>query len=306
MQLELFDTLARKFNHERDNNIVFDEPTHKYTVLTEPNTFYTSVTTINHKHFAEFDADAVIRNIMKGKNWNENNKYWGMTPEQIKKQWADNGKAVSGSGTKMHLDIECFMNYVPPGLEDKQYITHKDLLDYHLQLYPNAYEESEEWAYFLNYVASTPDYIPYRAEWSIYDEDLKVAGQIDMIYYNADDGTLSIFDWKRAKDIQKNNNFNKFAITEAISHIPDTNFWHYSLQLNTYKEILERKYGLKIRDLFLVKLHPENRSKNFELIECADLSPEVKELFTKRTTPLQKQPTKKPTPTIDEDEVASV
>ena len=37
---------------------------------------------------------------------------------------------------------------------------------------------------------------------------------------------------------------------QCINHLPDTNFWHYSLQLNTYKAILEDKYGVKITFIF--------------------------------------------------------
>jgi nucleoside-diphosphate-sugar epimerase len=43
-----------------------------------------------------------------------------------------------------------------------------------------------------------------KFEWMIFDEDLKLAGSIDMVYENPD-GTLSIYDWKRSKDISKIN-----------------------------------------------------------------------------------------------------
>jgi ATP-dependent exoDNAse (exonuclease V) beta subunit len=113
----------------------------------------------------------------------------------------------------------------------------------------------------------------------IYDETLKLAGSIDMVYEDPISGELSIFDWKRAKEISKINSFGKCASTECISHLPDTNFWHYSLQLNTYKAILESKYGKKVKELYLVKLHPDNPRKTFDLIQCADLTNEVYDLF---------------------------
>jgi ATP-dependent exoDNAse (exonuclease V) beta subunit len=94
------------------------------------------------------------------------------------------------------------------------------------------------------YSRTFPHLKPYRTEWTVYHEDLKLAGSIDMVYENPD-GTLSIYDWKRSKDITRINNFNKYALTECISHMPDANFWHYSLQLNTYKAILEKNYGKK-------------------------------------------------------------
>jgi len=113
-----------------------------------------------------------------------------------------------------------------------------------------------------------------------------VAGSIDMVYENPD-GTLSIYDWKRSKEIKKTDGFKKFALTEEISHLPDTNFWHYSLQLNTYKAILEEKYGKVITDLYLVRLHPNHPKKTFEIFKCANLKNEIKDLFALRKRQLE-------------------
>jgi ATP-dependent exoDNAse (exonuclease V) beta subunit len=145
---------------------------------------------------------------------------------------------------------------------------------------------SEEWDFFLQYIKATPNYKPYRTEWMIYHEDLKVAGSIDMVYENPD-GTLSIYDWKRSKEIKKTDGFKKFALTEEINHLPDTNFWHYSLQLNTYKAILEEKYGKVITDLYLVRLHPNHPKKTFEIFKCTNLKNEIKDLFALRKRQLE-------------------
>ena len=102
-----------------------------------------------------------------------------------------------------------------------------------------------------------------------------------MVYKNDEDGSLIIYDWKRAKQIVKTSNFNKYAITECIDHLPDTNFWHYSLQLNIYKFILEKNYGVTISKLCLVRLHP-NSKKSFELIKLPILKKEVEDLFEER------------------------
>ena len=64
--------------------------------------------------------------------------------------------------------------------------------------------------------------------------------------------------------------------------MPDANFWHYALQLNTYKAIIEQKYGKKVTDLFLVRLHPDAEEKNYELIKLPDLSTEISDLFLER------------------------
>jgi ATP-dependent exoDNAse (exonuclease V) beta subunit len=272
----LLPTLKIKNSHDRDANLVFDEPSHKYTILSDKDSSYTSVTTFNHHHFPKFDAAEIIDKMMKGKNWNSSHKYWGLTSQEIQKQWADNGKLVSGAGTDLHYDIECFMN------QNIKNASHESLLENFENDPPEYVNCSSEWGYFINFVKAFPNLKPYRTEWMIYDEDLKLAGSIDMVYEDSTTGELSIFDWKRAKEISKINGFGKFAITECISHLPDTNFWHYSLQLNTYKAILESKYGKKIKELYLVRLHPDNPRKTYDLIKCADLSQEVTDLFELR------------------------
>ena len=117
----------------------------------------------------------------------------------------------------------------------------------------------------------------------VWDKELKLAGSIDMLYKNPD-GTLSLYDWKRSKEIVK--------IIVGISVpklsvflIPDTNYWHYSLQLNTYKALLEKNYGYQIKDMYLVCLHPNHKS--YQRIKVADLQEEVQNLFTLRLQQLK-------------------
>ena len=88
------------------------------------------------------------------------------------------------------------------------------------------------------------------------------------------------------KKLKKTDSFMKFAKTDCISHIPDTNYWHYALQLNTYKTIIEEKYGKNVTKLCLVCLHPDNKNKSFQLIPVPDLEKEIKELFELRMNEL--------------------
>ena len=266
--------------HPRDKNIVFYEPTHTYTIITDPTSKYTSVTTWNHSHFPYFNADQVIKNMMRGKNWKEGHKYWGLTAEQIKAQWTSNGAAVSGAGTNMHYEIECFMNN--PSIE-AQY-THVQLYTHYLETQltcKNPIIETPEWQYFIKFIQENSHLKPYRTEWTVYHEEAKLAGSIDMVYENPD-GTLSIYDWKRAKDISRINTFNKFALNKIICHMPDSNFWHYALQLNTYKKIIEDKYDKIVTDLYLVRLHPDCEDNTYELIKLPDLKKELNQLFAER------------------------
>ena len=122
----------------------------------------------------------------------------------------------------------------------------------------------------------------------VYHEDLMLSGSIDMTFEN-EDGTLQIYDWKRCEDIVHENNFGKFATTSCISHLPDTNFWHYALQLNVYKAILEQKYDKKITDLYLVCMHPNNVYKNYQRIKVPILEKEIQMLFDYRLTQIHKE-----------------
>ena len=248
------DFLSTKNTHERDNHITFDEGPHIYTIDGDSN--YMSVTKFNHNHFGHFNADKIIDNMMNSDKWVQS-KYYGMTKQEIKDLWNNNGKEASQAGTKMHEDIEYFYNNKPR--ENK----------------------SIEYQYFINFKDNFANLIPYRTEWMVWDKELKLAGSIDMLFENPD-GTLEIYDWKRCKDIVKINSWNKFSHNKIIEHLPDTNFWHYSLQLNTYKYLLEKNYDKTINGMYLVCLHPNNKNNSYQRIKVADLSNEVKELMEER------------------------
>ena len=91
---------------------------------------------------------------------------------------------------------------------------------------------------------------------------------------------LAIYDWKRCREITKTNRAGKFATHPAIEHLPDTNFWHYALQLNVYKYILQTKYDKTITDLYLIVLHPD--AQNYQRVKLPNLQTEVAELFEER------------------------
>jgi len=263
----------------RDINITFIDSGHKYIVATDPSSKYTSVTTWCHSHFPKFNADSVIENMMKGKNWNPENKYWGLTPAQIKADWNKNGANAAKAGTALHYQIECFMNTC---VDSEQPVTHNTLLAH----YSNGLiQDSPEWQQFINFAKDHPNLKPYRTEWKIYDDALKLAGSIDMVY-ELEDGTLAIYDWKRCKEITKTNGFGRSAITNCIQYLPDSNFWHYSLQLNTYKAILEKCYQRTVSSMVLVRLYPDETgaTNQYELLPVPVLTEAMQDLFALRAT----------------------
>jgi hypothetical protein len=277
--------LEIKNRHERDNQIIFNEENHKYTILCDRESDYISVTTWLHEHFEKFDSDLIIDNMMNSKNWNKS-KYYGMTKEEIKKLWENNCKDASQEGTKLHYFIECYYNYNQKYNDEKlekkikEDLFHNSIHEWSC-IFPQYYKDIE-YEYFIKFANDYKNLIPYRTEWRIWHEDVKLAGSIDMIFNdNNDCNNILIYDWKRCKNITKHS-FNKFSTTECISHIPDSNYWHYCLQLNIYKRILEDKYEKKIADMYLVCLHPDNTNKSYQRIKVVDLQEEVQSLFEYR------------------------
>ena len=258
------DKLEKENVHPRDKDIEFDEGPHIYTVKGKQD--YTSVTTWNHSHFAHFDSEKTIEKIISsGKTEDKKSKYYGMTRESILESWEKNRVEASTAGTKTHYNIECYYN----GLE--------------------VDDDSIEYAYFKNFKRDNENLKAYRTEWCVFDEDLKLSGSIDMVFYDEETKKYCIYDWKRSKGIEYDNNYGKMAITECINHLPDTNFWHYSLQLNIYKYILEKNYGIEIDKLCLVVLHPDHPLGNYEVIKVDVLEREVKDLCEYRKNQLKKK-----------------
>jgi ATP-dependent exoDNAse (exonuclease V) beta subunit len=250
------DYLSRKNTHPRDGRITFDEGPHIYTVDDEK--YPTSVTGWIHSHFTHFDSDKIIDNMLKGPKMKDPNyMYYGKTKEEIQMMWDKNRDQSAQAGTKLHYDIECYYNGIP------------------------VENESIEYQYFLKFTRDFP-YIPYRTEWVVFYEEYKLCGSIDMIFENPD-GTLLIYDWKRCKEIKYDNGiYTNYAKTPCISHLVDENFWHYSLQLNIYKTILEHKYGKKVVGLFLVCMHPDNPYKTYDRIEVKIMEKEMSDLLEHR------------------------
>lgn len=221
--------------HPRDSRIVFDEAPHKYYVDGED--IFTSVTTFNHHLFPSFNADKVAARCALNRNY----EHYGKTKEEILAIWELNRDSASRLGTIMHQQIEWYYN---------GYDT--------IRTQP-AHALSKELAYFLDYLRQYPHLEAYRTEWNVFDKELRLSGSIDMVYYNKSTKTYNIYDWKRTKEIEfdfKENHAKEYGYFPCVARLKNKNYYLYSLQLNVYKYILEKHYGLQITDMALVVLHP--------------------------------------------------
>lgn len=239
----------------RDSRIVFDPIEHRYTI--DGNLDTISVTQLIDKFFPEFDSPywsrrkAIERLISLGIDQSEEN----ILPMQkiILKEWDDKAKDAANKGTALHKEIENYYNEQP-------------------------YESNTvEFQQFLSFKKRYSSMVHFRPEWRVFDEDLLVAGTIDMVYIKPEDKSLYMFDWKRSKKVVKNdgtimNDNYQFAFGE-LGHLGDNSFNKYCLQQNIYRAILEKRYGEKISSMNLLIMH-ENFD-NYHHVKIPNMDKEV-------------------------------
>ena len=247
-------SLAERHPHPRDSRISFQPASHTYTIVDVAKRVR-SVTTIIHSHFPRFDADQVLAK-MRGKA----EKYPNASDAQIKEMWSRQGKEAARLGTLLHAHIEQWYN--EPDLDMK--------IDAEIQ---------KEWTQVMQFhhdVVVKEHLQPYRTEWSVFDEDAVVAGQIDMVFRRAD-GTYALYDWKRIKELKTDNPWEKgTGVCAALDHC---NGVHYSLQLNLYRYLIETRYGIQVSEMNLVLFHPER--DEFERVHIAVMNPDlIKSILT--------------------------
>lgn len=301
--------LATTNAHPRDQHILFFEADHRYTITCDPDHTYTSVTTWNHHHFEEFQPDLTIARMITGRNWGPNHKYWGKSPDQIRQEWDQAGKDASDAGTIMHYNIECFHNaaHVPYPYTNADLVRAAELAAspdsvlppdatpdqrrWTRQIHHEHTLASPEWTYFMDFARDHPEFIPFRTEWLVWHEDAKIAGSIDMVYRHRDTGRLHIYDWKRSKEIAAQNKFSRTTSSNPLLvDMPDSNYWHYALQLNIYKYILESKYDVLVDDLVLVRLHPNNSPASYECVPVPIMPHVADALFAQRLAHIRQEP----------------
>lgn len=275
--------------HPRDQFITFEEEAHLYTVDGKK---LTSVTTLVHKYFPEFNASAVVDKMMGSPGW-PRSKYYGMTKEEIIGLWDRQGKESRDLGTEMHAQIEDFFlrgqttgpGHIPRNTTGNTTETREHSIaegipggEDHTGPTPGNTTEAEdipggedpetatspEFKQFLDFWEDfsrlNPSFSPYRVEWRVYGDE--VAGSIDFTI-KGPNGEIAIIDWKRSKEIKKENRFQRGK--GILSHLQDCNFVHYSLQLNCYRAILEKYYGKKVTGMYLAVFHPGQ--KKYQCLE---------------------------------------
>lgn len=231
--------------HHLDIRIKFQDKGHKYWIDDDDKDLISSTTFIK-KFFKPFNVDDIVAKIVNSDKYHndETYEYYNMEEKDIKNKW----NISTELGTKLHMSIELFYNNIISEIK------------------------STDYQYFINFNEDHKHLTIYRTEWLIFSEKHKITGSIDAVFINNDDSSLSLYDWKRTKEI-KFIGFNNETAPEPLNHLQECNYSHYSLQLNLYRTIIERFYGFKVKEMFLVVFHPDN--KNYKKIEIPRMEKEM-------------------------------
>ena len=225
--------------YEQDQYIDFEPEEHVYTYQGE--TQLLPVSTLIAHFFEPFDAQAIAQRQFER---------YGIPVEQSLAKWRRIGRKASEVGTFVHEQTE---NYFRDGTFLTDY-------DFEFEGVTEHVSVEREKQYFLRFI-NDYNIKPYRQEWPVYDTELNIAGTIDMVC-REDDGQFTIYDWKRSSkvvDTQGNpivEGFNGKRSLNGIS-LPDTAFYHYCIQQNLYRYMLEANYGLHVKAMNLVVLCPD-------------------------------------------------
>jgi hypothetical protein len=194
--------------------LTFDAERHVYRVDDRE---LISVTQVIDPYFEVFDADKVIRR-MKQKG---THPLAHLPPAEIKQIWDDKSLKARDRGDRLHREIEMFY-------KERQ--------------------EPSEFTREIDFLRKQDFGVPFAFEQPIFSLDWGVAGTFDSLFQMPDGYRL--VDWKGGKVTQSVFRYG----SGPCSQLPDNSYFKYSLQGHLYSLILEREYGVSIKEIMIVEL----------------------------------------------------
>ena len=158
-------------------------------------------------------------------------------------------------------------------------------------------EEEKEFVELEAWLMRNGTFTPMRTEWSIYDEQFVIAGQIDSLWMETDGSKkIVMVDWKRSRkcldpdlEVQHKEAFGRKGrevcpilpceFRGACADMYDCAYNHYKVQQHLYSNILEKHYGYVVRRLLLGHCVPGGSRSTIELEYSDKLAESVLRAF---------------------------
>lgn len=235
-----------KVKKSLDGVVSFYEKSHIYKIKKKK---LISGTTLLKPFFGEFNATDISRKISKGfKFRNHKKELAGIEVTDLEKKkatmkfWKNEWKESALHGSRTHALMENFileLNNIPNDLLEAYDYVERDF---------NKAEVGAKWVDVELEKLDNPELYP---EYIVYNEEIGVAGQIDLKIIDAK-GVTHLWDWKSNKAIDKKSKYGLYC-SEPISDLSDCTYVKYMLQLSLYAYMEELK-GATIGDLIVVHL----------------------------------------------------
>jgi hypothetical protein len=222
-------------------HLEFDEKKHQYKFF---NIKLTPVSYIVSKFYKPFDTHKMAIFTARKR---------GVTVQEMLKEWEDKKISSCTLGTNTHLFAE---NWTPESIPK------------------NGMEESVS-NYFNALIETKNPIIHLLKEFRMFSKKLLIAGTVDRIDYNPLTNKYICVDYKTNEDLYKNYKGQKMLA--PFSHLLDSPFNKYQIQLSLYKMLFELT-GEEVESMQIIWFRPDG---TFLQLECADLTPQLKEYFYK-------------------------
>lgn len=259
---------------KQNGNIAFEEDSHIYYDVTQPNKKFISVTTLIHSFTNPFDKEfwskfKALEKFLTKEQWNIEKKSllnskvfdnsilelysinendFNREQQAILDTWQEENIRSCARGSKIHSELENSFYKKKQNIDLSKYqiggkfecIKDRVALDLENGIYPE---------YLISRVSD--------------DGNLRLAGQIDLLVKKGN--SITILDWKSNKEIKQKSYFDSKTKTSQkmkypLNNLDDANYWHYTLQLSTYAWMVQKlNPEFTIEDLVLVHFdHNDN------------------------------------------------
>jgi len=293
--------------HPRDRRLFFDEKPHIYYIDGDC-TDVMSVTAFVHRLFPPFDKPKIINGILQSYRFRNNLRYYPPCLSAIKMKMYTN---ASASNLELeHVDIEQYAEDII--LSTEWPTTQWYRLAYRIveNIWTKAAQDGtaghdnienclnelpyhEDWKSMKlvkRFWKDYPHWKIFRTEQRIFCLKALLAGSVDALYEDIKLGEKIVVDWKLCNQIRfegfcncgvkHRENCGAFGTHPVTSDLPASNYYTYSMQVNTYRYIYETHYGYKINACHLVVVHPDQ--DDYIIYKVPDMQAKVAALMQER------------------------
>lgn len=224
-------------------DLQFDEANHAYSIFDPCSETYApakSVTQLIKSYSEPFDSAAHSARIAERD---------GITQAEILDAWESKATAASEQGTYVHGQAEeIAYSFNRSGRLSLNVVGHPPEYRGHLKAL---------WSWFIDHPEIAQGFLV--SELQIGFPCYLLAGTVDMLA-SSYQGMPAIIDWKTNASLETEGYRNMLPpFSRGKLKLPDTNLFHYYLQLNAYRRILLEEYNYEAQSMMLVHLQSNGR-----------------------------------------------